>query len=140
MTSEKTVLARSPQEVTELFATRMSAGDVDGALELYEATSSFAPEPRTEVTGLTSIRAALDNFVALKPETSGTVDWIQMAGDIALVLNRWKLDGTLPDGEPVHMTGRSADVMRLGADGGWRFVIDCPWIGEVAAETGGDAK
>ena len=111
MTSEKAALARSPQEVVEMFASRMSAGDVDGALELYEPTSSFAPQPRTEVTGQTSIRAALDDFMALKPQTSGTVDWIQMAGDIALVVNRWKLDGTQPDGEPVHLTGRSADVM-----------------------------
>lgn len=140
MKSETVALAGSPQEVGEMFAARMSAGDVDGASELYEETANFAPEPRTEVAGRTSIREALGGLAALKPQTSSTVEWVQVAGDTALVLNRWVLDGHQPDGEPVHISGHSADVMRRGADGGWRFVIDFPWLDALAAETSGGAK
>lgn len=32
-----------------------------------------------------------------------------------------------PDGNPVNMAAKSADVLRHQADGTWRFVIDNPW-------------
>ena len=51
------------------------------------------------------------------------------AGDVALVQNRWQLEGTQPDGSPVEMRGHSADVLRRTPDGGWRILIDDPWGG-----------
>lgn len=47
--------------------------------------------------------------------------------DVALVVNRWTLDGTRPDGQPVNLAGRSADVLRPSPNGEWRIVIDNPW-------------
>ena len=35
--------------------------------------------------------------------------------------------GTGPNGTPVMLTGRYADVLRRQDDGSWRFVIDNPW-------------
>ena len=46
---------------------------------------------------------------------------------IALVVNGWTLEGTGPDGEPVRMEGQASDVLRRGADGGWRYLLDYPW-------------
>ena len=34
---------------------------------------------------------------------------------------------TGPDGEPVRLEAKNADVLRRQADGTWRFVIDNPW-------------
>ena len=39
----------------------------------------------------------------------------------------WFLNGTGPDGEPVRLAARNADVLRLEGDGTWRFVIDNPF-------------
>ena len=39
----------------------------------------------------------------------------------------WSFDGTGPDGEPVRLAARNADVLRRQTDGTWRFVIDNPW-------------
>jgi ketosteroid isomerase-like protein len=130
MRGETATLARSPEEVIALFAARMSAGDVTGALELYEDGASFAPEPGAILGGRAAIRGALAGFAALEPRMGCAADWVQVAGDTALVLNHWTLNGRGEDGEAVHLTGRSADVMRRGPDGGWRFLIDCPWAGE----------
>ena len=49
------------------------------------------------------------------------------ASDLALVATTWSFIGTGPDGKPVKLAAKSADVLRRQADGSWRFVIDNPW-------------
>ena len=47
-----------------------------------------------------------------------------VAGDIAQIVVDWSIDGTGPDGEHVHLGGSASDVVRRGADGRWRYLID----------------
>lgn len=119
--------AERPEQVIELFAASLNRGDVDTAITLYEAEATFAPQPGEEVTGLEAIRGALQQFVALKPRLRGEITKVLTADDVALVQNRWRLEGTQPDGSPVELRGHSADVLRRATDGGWRILIDDPW-------------
>lgn len=121
--------AERPEEVIELFAASLNRGDVDAAITLYESEAAFAPQPGEEVTGLEAIRDALQQFAALKPRLRGEITKVLTAGDVALVQNRWQLEGTQPDGSPVEMRGHSGDVLRRASDGGWRILIDDPWGG-----------
>ena len=117
----------SPEETVQLFAQYLNSGDLDGALTLYEPGASFLPEPGTVVSGLDAIRAALQGFFALRPVLAGDVQRVVRADDTALVVNAWKLSGTLPDGTPVQQSGTSADVLRRQPDGQWLLLIDDPW-------------
>jgi ketosteroid isomerase-like protein len=36
----------------------------------------------------------------------------------------WSIDGKGPDGEDVHLGGSASDIVRRGADGRWRYIID----------------
>ena len=119
--------AERPEKVIELFAVSLNRGDVDAAITLYDSEAVFAPQPGEEVTGLEAIRDALEQFAALKPPLRGEITNVLTAGDVALVQNRWQLEGTQPDGSPVEMRGLSADVLRRAPDGGWRILIDDPW-------------
>ena len=119
--------AKRPEEVIELFAASLNRGDVDAAITLYESEAAFAPQPGEEVTGLDAIRDALQQLAALKPRLHGEITSVLTAGDVALVHNRWQLEGMQPDGSPVEMRGHSADVLRRASDGGWRILIDDPW-------------
>ena len=47
-----------------------------------------------------------------------------VADDIAQLVVDWSIDGTGPDGKQVHLAGTACDVVRRGADGFWRFIID----------------
>jgi ketosteroid isomerase-like protein len=47
-----------------------------------------------------------------------------VAGDIAQIVLDWSIDDTGPDGEHVHLGGSASDVVRRGADGFWRYLID----------------
>jgi uncharacterized protein (TIGR02246 family) len=117
----------TPAATIERFSELLSAGDVPALLDLYEDEAAFIPEPGREVRGREAIAAALEPFAALRPRMSGTVEKAVEAGDVALVANRWELEGTGPDGAPVRMAGVSADVLRRRPDGGWGVLIDDPY-------------
>jgi uncharacterized protein (TIGR02246 family) len=117
----------SPEATIERFSTLLIEGDLDAMLELYEPDAAFAPQPGETVTGREGIRAALEAFLALKPRMEGTIEKVLVAGDTALVANRWQLSGTAPDGSAVQMAATSADVLRRRPDGSWGIVIDDPW-------------
>ena len=119
--------AESPQAAIELFAAAMSAGDLDGALSLYEPGATFAPQPGASVTGLPEIGEALRGFLALRPTLCGRVRNALEADGVALVVNEWTLAGTRPDGAEIAMSGVSADVLRRQADGRWLILVDDPW-------------
>jgi uncharacterized protein (TIGR02246 family) len=123
--------AKSPAQVIELFSEALNSGDVEGAMALYEADATFAPQPGEQVKGHEAIRAALDQFLALEPRMEGEITKVLTAGDVALVMNRWRLEGTQADGGLVELSGHSADVLRRAPDGGWRILIDDPWGGGV---------
>jgi ketosteroid isomerase-like protein len=126
------VRATTPEQAIELFAERLNEGDVEGALGLYDANASFAPRPGEVVEGTEAIREALAAFTALEPRLSGTIEKAIIAGDVALVVNRWSLEGKQPDGELLRMGGLSADVLRRDKGGAWKIAIDDPWGGAAA--------
>jgi uncharacterized protein (TIGR02246 family) len=119
--------AERPEEAIELFAASLNRGDVDAAITLYDSEAAFAPQPGEQVTGLEAIRDALQQFAELRPRLRGETTNVLTAGDVALVHNRWQLEGTHPDGTPVEMRGYSTDVLRRAPDGSWRILIDDPW-------------
>ena len=121
--------AVTPEQVIEQFAERLNQGDVEGALALYHEDATFAAQPGAVVQGTDAIRAALDSFADLNPSLSGTIEKALTAGDVALVVNRWTLEGRERNGRPVRMAGVSADVVRRDADGSWKIAIDDPWGG-----------
>jgi uncharacterized protein (TIGR02246 family) len=116
-----------PQAVIERFSELLAESDLEGMLALYEPDATFAPQPGESVSGRDAIRDALAGFLAVRPRIEGTIEKVLEAGDIALVANRWRLNGTAPDGTPLTMAATSADVLRRRSDGSWGIVIDDPW-------------
>ena len=95
------------------------------------------PEFRISVTGLPAIAARnsarmisqLNEALPLCVAFAGVLLAIAfrpvfVGGDTAQIVLDWSIDGTGPDGEIVHMHGTASDIMRRGADGFWRYIID----------------
>jgi uncharacterized protein (TIGR02246 family) len=123
----------TPAEVIERFSACLNSGDLDGALVLYLPDAVFQAAPDDDpISGRESIRRALASFLALGPTMTGELQKVHQAGDTALVVNRWRLDGTRPDGEALQMSGTSADVMRRREDGSWGILVDDPWAGAAS--------
>jgi len=81
--------------------------------------------------GRAEVREALGGFVALHAKLTSQVQYVLEAGDVALYLGRWSLQGTGPAGEAVVLGGESADILRRQADGRWLVAIDDPWGTQV---------
>ncbi len=122
-------IATTPEETVTLFTALLNEADIEGMMEFYDEEATFSPQEGALVSGAADIREALEGFTAMQPVVTCKVVWVQQVGDLALVLNDHTLEGRLPDGEVLKMQGRSTDVVRRGADGGWRFFIDCVWGG-----------
>jgi uncharacterized protein (TIGR02246 family) len=123
--------ATSPQQAIEQFTNHLNGGDLDALVALYEPEAAFVPEPGTVIHGPDAIRDALRGFLALKPTLTGEIQRVVETNGIALVANRWHLEGTGPDDSRVELGGVSADVLRRQPDGSWRVLIDDPWGGGV---------
>jgi uncharacterized protein (TIGR02246 family) len=121
--------AHTPEQVIELFSVALNSRDVDAAIALYEPEATFTPRPGEEARGLHEIRGALEQFAALEPQLRGEITKVLTASGVALVQNRWLLEGTQPDGSLIEMRGHSADVLRHASDGSWRILIENPWGG-----------
>jgi uncharacterized protein (TIGR02246 family) len=127
MSTETTVFTETPEQVLEAVVEGINTGNFDMLMALYEPDAAFATQPGRLAPGLGGIRDALGGFVALNGKLDLEVSRVLEVGDLALVVGNWSFTGTRPDGAPVKLAARNADVLRRQADGSWRFVIDNPW-------------
>jgi uncharacterized protein (TIGR02246 family) len=117
----------TPDEVLSSIVEGINKGDLDSLMTLYEPDACFATQPGQLAKSPEAVRQSLRNFIDLKGKLDLKVKRVLQASDLALVTTEWSFSGTGPDGNPVNISSKSADVLRKQDDGTWRFVIDNPW-------------
>jgi uncharacterized protein (TIGR02246 family) len=117
----------TPHQVLESIVEGINSGDLESLIPLYETDAAFATQPGSLAHGGTGVREALSGFISMDGTLDLEVTRVLEVDDLALVMGVWSFDGTGPDGEPVRLESRNADVLRRQPDGTWRFVIDNPW-------------
>jgi uncharacterized protein (TIGR02246 family) len=127
MSTATPVFTETPRQVLEAVVEGINTGNFELLMALYEPKAAFATRPGKLAHGLPGICDALDGFVALNGKLDLEVSRVLEVDDLALVVGEWSFVGTGPDGEPVRLAAKNADVLRRQGDGSWRFVIDNPW-------------
>jgi uncharacterized protein (TIGR02246 family) len=115
------------EEVLNSVVEGINTGNLDSLMMLYETDACFASQPGQLAKSPETIRQSLRSFVDRNGKLDLKVKRVLQTSDLALVTTEWSFSGTGPDGNPVNMAAKSADVLRHQADGTWRFVIDNPW-------------
>ncbi|MFC4905989.1 YybH family protein [Actinomadura gamaensis] len=128
-------LAERPEDVPTVFAERFNSGDLEALAQVYEDGAVFVPEPGTPLTG-EEAQAANSQFVSLGLPITVRPRHVYAAGDTALLIVDWVIEGTDAEGRPVRIEGTATDVARRGKDGHWRYIIDNPFGTSAKEEAG----
>jgi len=122
--SESFALATEPEGVVASLIERFNSGKVSAMLAHFEPGAVFVARDGRALTDPTEIAAELERDMSLGLPLQAKARHVFVAGDIAQIVVDWSIDGTGPDGEHVHIEASASDVVRRGADGRWRYVID----------------
>lgn len=124
--------ATDPDQVISLFVKYFNVQDLDGLLGLYEP-DAVMPQPGGEpLVGVDAIRGALQSFLSAGGTMSIDSSAVLETGDLALTHNKWRL----VSGGSTLMEGVTAEVVRRGADGTWRYILDNPMGGAILDTAG----
>jgi ketosteroid isomerase-like protein len=122
--SETFALATEPEGVVASLVERFNSGRVSAMVAHFEPGAAFVARDGRAVTDPTEIAAELERDLGLGLPLEAEARHVYVAGDIAQIVVDWSIDGTNPDGEHVHLEGSASDVVRRGADGRWRYLVD----------------
>ena len=113
-----------PEEMNSAFAAAVNSGDVENLLALYESDALLAARPGERARGAEEIRVALEGLLALGGTMESRNLYCMQVDGLALLQAEWRLATTTPDGSPLELTSRTAEVVRRQADGSWLYVVD----------------
>ena len=118
---------QSPVTTVNQLVDAINHADLEGAVALYEKDAVLIAQPGQVARGSAEIKKALAGFIAMKAQLQSEAQEIVEAGEIALYVSRWRLDGVDANGRPISMAGESSDILRRQKDGRWLVTLDNPW-------------
>lgn len=118
--------ARSPEEVHDLFAQALAAGDVEAVMSLYEPDAILVPGPDQVARGQATIGEGLASYLASKPMFKLQASRVIQNGELALLFSTWTIKETDSSGTTVESVIHPTQIIRQQQDGTWRVVIDNP--------------
>src|SRR5689334_4931726 len=122
--SESCSLPTKPEDMAAALRERFNHGKASERIPLYEPEAALIKNDGRPVTGHTEIAADLESYLSFGLPLKVSARHVFVADNIAEIILDWSIDGTGPDGEQVHFGGSASDILRRGADGIWRYLID----------------
>ena len=122
--SDSYPLPTEPEDVIPSLVERFNSGKVSAMMALHAPESVFIANDGQAITDHAEIAARLERDLRLGVPLVAKVRHVFVADDIAQIVLDWSIDGKGPNGEDVHLGGSASDIVRRGADGFWRYIID----------------
>lgn len=121
---ETFALPMKPEDVIPSLVERFNARNLDAMMELYSPEAVFVANDGRTITDRSEFAALFQRDMNLGVPLKANVRHVFVGGDTAQIILDWAIDGTDADGARVHVHGTASDIMRQGADGVWRYIID----------------
>ena len=122
--SESYSLPTEPEGMVAALVERFNSGKVSAMMSLYEPEAVLIAKDGRAITGQAGIATELERDLSLGLPLNAKARHVFVADNIAQVVLDWSIDGTGPDGQHVHLGGTASDILRRGADGRWRYLLD----------------
>jgi len=117
-------IAEKPSDIATCVAAYLQAGDLEGVVSMFHPDCQiYFPPSEAPSLGLDGARAVFKDFVPMRPVLKSTVTGEVINGDTALLKADWSFEDA--DGN-VIAEGKSTEVAKKLANGGWGYLIDCP--------------
>lgn len=117
---------QKPGDLIPALAAAYNEGRMESLLKLYEPDAVWVDKDGAEHRGQKAVAQQIEGLLALKGTMTGKIRYELVSGDLALLSNEWRVQTKDEKGEPLVVSGRSAEVARRQADGRWLYVIDHP--------------
>ena len=117
----------TPEDLLNSQVEEFNKGNTNFLMTLYEKDVCFASKPGQVVKDLDSIHRTLQDFIGKGAKLEARVKRVLQAGNLALLITEWSLNGTEPDGRIFNLTGRGTVVLRRQSNDTWLMVIENPW-------------
>ncbi len=108
--------AASPEDLHKLLVQALNSGDLDALVALY-AYDGFLMARSGPARGISAIRKALAEYVAMKPTLQLTTRRVVQAGDTALLVADWRFHEPPPMAamwQPLERVSKWLVVSRMG--------------------------
>lgn len=125
----KFIPAYKPQDCDLLLVKAIEEGDIETLVSLYEPGAAMYLLTTGELTYSPDvIRAEYEGLISMKPKMviEEIVTTIHQDGNLATTSLKGYMDSFAPDGQSIHSTFHTLEVLRKQPDGTWRFAIDDP--------------
>ena len=117
-------LPTEPEGVIPSLIERFNSGKVEAMMALYAPEAVFIAKDGRTITDRTEIAAQFKRDMSLGLPLKANVRHVFVGDDTAQIVVDWSIDGKGPNGEDVHLGGSASYIVRRGADGFWRYIID----------------
>jgi ketosteroid isomerase-like protein len=117
----------TPEDLLNSQVVEFNKGNIDILMTLYEKDACFASQPGQVVKDQERIRRAFQDIIDMGGKLEARAKRVLYAKDLALLITEWSINGTEPDGKPIHHTGKGTIVFRRQSDDTWLMVIENPW-------------
>lgn len=120
-----------PAEAVKYFRSCIVNGDLQGVLSCFGEDAIYIERDGQEITGLQNIEKSMAHLCTWKPEITGGKHKVTIVGDIAIWIDKYSLKATMPDGNPIEMSGVTSCIMKKNDEGIWLWLMDNPFAGEI---------
>jgi uncharacterized protein (TIGR02246 family) len=117
---------QQPQDWPGLFTRRLNAGDLDGAVALYEPEARFVTRSGETLVGRDKVRRVLAGLIGAKTRMQSKVVQAVTVGDVAVLYTDFEGTTVESSGKTVEIRSKAIEVLRRQPDGAWRLIVGDP--------------
>lgn len=122
--SEHLTLPTTPEDFIPSLVQRFNSRKLEAMMALYAPEAVFVAKDGRTITDRKEFAAQFQQDMDLGLPLKAHVRHVFVGGDTAQIVLDWSIEGIAPDGRNVHLGGSASDIVRRGADGVWRYIID----------------